>query len=151
MQVQGWVRVFAILLILISVFQLHFTWVVKNHEQKMEKKARAWVDANYSGADTEVKETEYKKRLRRLFDSTRETVVTYGPSGSISYQKAKEVADWIKSGHNTKFSCAGRCDADEVGTETKSLITLWCVHYHYDNTNRPSSIKDCPNIRTLWK
>ena len=68
-----------------------------------------------------------------------------------SYQKAKEVADWIKSGHNTKFSCAGRCDADEVGTETKSLITLWCVHYHYDNTNRPSSIKDCPNIRTLWK
>jgi SecD/SecF fusion protein len=90
MQFKGLVRVFAILLILISVFQLHFTWVVKNHEQKMEKKARAWVDANYSGADTEVKETEYKKRLRRLFDSTRETVVTYGPSGSISYQKAKE-------------------------------------------------------------
>ena len=90
MQFKGLVRVFAILLILISVFQLHFTWVVKNHEQKMEKKARAWVDANYSGANTELKETEYKKRLRRLFDSTRETVVTYGPSGSISYQKAKE-------------------------------------------------------------
>ena len=90
MQFKGLVRVFAILLILISVFQLHFTWVVKNHEQKMEKKARAWVDANYPGAVTEIKETEYKKRLRRLFDSTRETVVTYGPSGSISYQKAKE-------------------------------------------------------------
>ena len=68
-----------------------------------------------------------------------------------SYQKAKEVADWIKSGYNSKFSCAGRCDADEVGTETKSLITLWCVHYHYDNTNRPASIQNCPNIRTLWK
>ena len=90
MQFKGLVRVFAILLILISVFQLHFTWVVKNHEQKMEKKARAWVDANYPTAETELKETEYKKRLRRLFDSTRETVVTYGPSGSISYQKAKE-------------------------------------------------------------
>lgn len=90
MQFKGLVRVFAILLILISVFQLHFTWVVKNHEQKMEKKARAWVDATYPKADTELKETEYKKRLRRLFDSTRETVVTYGPSGSISYQKAKE-------------------------------------------------------------
>lgn len=90
MQFKGLVRVFAILLILISVFQLHFTWVVKNHEQKMEKKARAWVDANYPGGNTELKETEYKKRLRRLFDSTRETVVTYGPSGSISYQKAKE-------------------------------------------------------------
>jgi SecD/SecF fusion protein len=90
MQFKGLVRVFAILLILISVFQLHFTWVVKNHEQKMEKKARAFVDANFPNADTELKETEYKKRLRRLFDSTRETVVTYGPSGSISYQKAKE-------------------------------------------------------------
>jgi hypothetical protein len=68
-----------------------------------------------------------------------------------SYQKAKEVADWIKSGYNSKFSCAGRCDLDEAGTETKSLLTLWCVHYHYDNTNRPASIQNCPNIRTLWK
>ncbi len=76
MQFKGLVRIFAILLILISVFQLHFTWVVKNHEQKMEKKARAFVDANFPNADTELKETEYKKRLRRLFDSTRETVVT---------------------------------------------------------------------------
>lgn len=68
-----------------------------------------------------------------------------------SYQKAVEVADWIKSGHNTKFSCGGRCDLDEEGVAVNSMTTLWCIHYHYDNTNRPASIKDCPNIRTLTK
>lgn len=69
-----------------------------------------------------------------------------------SYKKAVEVADWIKSGHNSKFSWVGAgCDADEQGVQTKSLITLWFVHYHYDNTNKPTSIKDCPNIRNLLK
>jgi len=90
MQFKGLIRFFAIALILISVFQLHFTWVVRNHESKMENKARAYTNAAYAGADTEQKEAEFKKRLRRLLDSTRETTVTYGTMGAITYQKAKE-------------------------------------------------------------
>jgi SecD/SecF fusion protein len=50
MQFKGLVRFFAIALILISLFQLHFTWVVKNHEDKMDKKARAFVNAAFPEA-----------------------------------------------------------------------------------------------------
>jgi SecD/SecF fusion protein len=90
MQFKGLVRFFAIALILISLFQLHFTWVVKNHEDKMDKKARAYVNAAFPEASAEAKDAEYKKRLRRLLDSTRDVTVTYGTTGAVSYQKAKE-------------------------------------------------------------
>ena len=90
MQFKGLVRFFAVALILISLYQLHFTWVVRNHEKKMEQKAKAYVNATYGTATEEVKDQEYKKRLRRLFDSTKESTITYGTTGAISYQKAKE-------------------------------------------------------------
>ena len=90
MQFKGLIRFFAVALILISLFQLHFTWVVRNHEGKMEGKARSYVNAAFPNASAEVKDAEFKKRLRRLLDSTRETTVTYGTTGAISYQKAKE-------------------------------------------------------------
>jgi len=90
MQFKGLFRFFAIALILISLYQLHFTWVVRNHEKNMEKKAKSYVTATFPSADAEQKDAEYKKRLRRLLDSTKETTVTYGTTGAISYQKAKE-------------------------------------------------------------
>ncbi len=90
MQLKGLVRFFAIALILISFYQLHFTWVVRNHEQKQQDKAKTFVNANYGNAGTETKDLEFNKRLRKLLDSTRETTVTYGITGAISYQKAKE-------------------------------------------------------------
>ncbi len=90
MQFKGLVRFFAVALILISLYQLHFTWVVRNHENKMEKKATSFVNATFPSANPEQKEEEYKRRLRRLLDSTKETTVTYGTTGAVSYQKAKE-------------------------------------------------------------
>ncbi len=90
MQLKGLVRFFAIALILISLYQLHFTWVVRSHEKKQESKAQAFVKANFPNADTELKDLEFNKRYRRLLDSTREATVTYGITGAISYQKAKE-------------------------------------------------------------
>lgn len=90
MQFKGLVRFFAVALILISLYQLHFTWMVRNHENKMEKKAKAFVNASFPNASADQKDEEYKKRLRRLLDSTKETTVTYGTTGAISYQKAKE-------------------------------------------------------------
>jgi SecD/SecF fusion protein len=90
MQLKGLVRFFAVALILISIYQLHFTLVVRNHESKQEEKAQAFVKANFPNADTETKELEFNKRYRRLLDSTRETTVTYGITGAINYQKAKE-------------------------------------------------------------
>ena len=90
MQLKGLVRFFAIMLILISVYQLHFTWVVKNHEGVMDTKAKSFVTKNFANSTPEIKDIEYKKRLRRLLDSTRETTITYGITGAITYQKAKE-------------------------------------------------------------
>jgi SecD/SecF fusion protein len=90
MQLKGLIRFFAVALILISLYQLHFTLVVRNHENAMDKKAKSFVSANFANATPEEKDLEFKKRLRRLLDSTREKTVTYGLTGAISYQKAKE-------------------------------------------------------------
>lgn len=90
MQLKGLVRFFAIALILISIYQLHFTLVVRNHEKKQESKALAYVKANFPNADTETKDLEFNRRFRRLLDSTKDVTVTYGITGEISYQKAKE-------------------------------------------------------------
>jgi len=90
MQLKGLVRFFAIALILISLYQLHFTWVVRNHEKKIEQKAKAYVNANYGTASPEIRDLELKKRTRRLLDSTKGQTITYGITGAINYQKAKE-------------------------------------------------------------
>lgn len=103
MQLKGLVRFFTVLLIVYSLYQLSFTWFVRNHEKKMESKARAWVKANYPAAqqkfpgnkDSQLVYQEqldrvYEDRLRRLLDSTKDVTVTYGINGSVSYQKAKE-------------------------------------------------------------
>jgi SecD/SecF fusion protein len=94
------VSIFAVLLILISLYQLSFTWFVNNHEAAMEKQAHAWVNRNYQTperkypADKEVqalyKDTldhAYSDRLRRLLDSTRDKKITWWGQ---SYQKSKE-------------------------------------------------------------
>src|ERR1043165_6788624 len=103
MQLKGLVRFFTILLIIYSVYQLSFTWVVRNHEKKMEARAHNYVKVNYTAAavkypgnkDSQAIYQEsldkiYQERLKRLLDSTRDVTVTYGPTGKLSYQQAKE-------------------------------------------------------------
>lgn len=90
MQLKGLVSVFAIALIAIAIYQLHFTWVVHNHEAKMEKQALNWVNSHYSNAAQESKDSAYEQRLSRLLDSTKGKIITYGINGAITYQKAKE-------------------------------------------------------------
>src|ERR1700730_10813065 len=103
MQLKGLVRFFTIVLILISVYQLSFTWFVRSHERKMEGRAKNYVNLNYEAPAKKYpgnKELQalyqdtldqiYKDRLKRLLDSTKDVTVTYGPTGPISYEKAKE-------------------------------------------------------------
>jgi SecD/SecF fusion protein len=103
MQLKGLVRFFTILLIVYSLYQLSFTWFVKNHEKKMEARARVYVKNNFQTAlekypankDSqeiyqEVLDKAYQERLRRLLDSTKDVTVTYGFNGPVSYKKAKE-------------------------------------------------------------
>src|SRR5258705_7886396 len=103
MQLKGLVRFFTILLIIYSLYQLSFTWFVKGHEKKMEARARIFVNNNYAGAIAkypnnkdsqaiyqETLDKVYQDRLKRLLDSTKDVIVTYGINGAMSYQKAKE-------------------------------------------------------------
>src|SRR5436190_919128 len=103
MQLKGLVRFFTILLIVYSLYQLSFTLFVRQHEKKMEARAHAFVDTYFptpaakypSNKDSqamyaEVRDTIYQARLKRLLDSTKDVIVTYGINGPMSYQKAKE-------------------------------------------------------------
>jgi SecD/SecF fusion protein len=97
MQLKGLVRFFTILLIIYSLYQLSFTWFVRNHEKKMEKIALNSVHAAFSETKNQkiddysaVAKEFYDNRLKRLLDSTKTTTVSYGINGAISYQKAKE-------------------------------------------------------------
>jgi SecD/SecF fusion protein len=90
MQLKGLVRFFTILLILYSIYELSFTWVVRSHERKMEAQANSYVSTAYPNADAVTKELQYKERLKRLLDSTKDETVHYGIQGGISYQQAKE-------------------------------------------------------------
>jgi SecD/SecF fusion protein len=90
MQLKGLIRFFTILLVIYSIYELSFTWVVRSHEKKMEAKAKQFVSLNYANADSSTKAVVYKDRLKRLLDSTKDETVHFGITGPISYQKAKE-------------------------------------------------------------
>ena len=98
MQLKGLVRFFTIVLILVSVYMLSFTWFVRSHENKLQARAKKYVQALYPQAK-KVKNPEdypdsikavYDTRMKRLEDSTKDVTITYGVNGAISYQKAKE-------------------------------------------------------------
>jgi len=98
MQLKGLVRFFTIVLILVSVYMLSFTWFVRAHENKLQARAKKEVQRLYPQAK-KISNPEdypdsiknvYDTRLRRLEDSTKDVTITYGVQGAISYQKAKE-------------------------------------------------------------
>ncbi|MFT3901616.1 MAG: protein translocase subunit SecDF [Niabella sp.] len=103
MQLKGLVRFFTILLIVYSVYQLSFTWFVRNHEKKLETAASNYVKTNFPTAAQKYPNNKdsqelyqvqldevYRERLTRLKDSTKDETITYGITGAISYQKAKQ-------------------------------------------------------------
>src|SRR5690349_16141043 len=95
------VSIFAALLIIISVYQLSFTWFVNSHESKIEAKAKAQVSRMYpqsaaqrypgnkeaQAAYQDTLDQALNARKKRLLDSTKDTKIT--PWGT-SYQKSKE-------------------------------------------------------------
>ncbi|MDB5229806.1 MAG: protein-export rane protein [Chitinophagaceae bacterium] len=100
MQLKGLVRFFTVALILICVYQLSFTWIVRSHENDMSARADHWLnqfpkpEVKYPGnkdlqavyADS-LKELK-KQRVQRLLDSTKDSKV--GPFGLTTYQNAKD-------------------------------------------------------------
>ena len=89
MQLKGLVRFFTILLILYSIYELSFTWIVRSHENKMADRAHQFVARNFATADSATKAAAYQSRYDSLLKATKEETVSYGFTGAISYDKAK--------------------------------------------------------------
>ncbi|MBN8838268.1 MAG: protein translocase subunit SecDF [Sphingobacteriia bacterium] len=101
MQLKGLVRFFAIALIVICLYQLSFTWIVKNHESAMDTKAEKWLNSLYvspeqkygSNAELKVLYADTLKQvkdslMKHLLDSTNDSKI--GPFGLTTYRSAKD-------------------------------------------------------------
>ncbi|HEV3326833.1 MAG TPA: protein translocase subunit SecD, partial [Puia sp.] len=95
------VGIFAALLIVISLYQLSFTWFVNKHESAMEAKAKQYVTRTYPqtalqkypgdkearAAYQDTLDQLFNARKKRLLDSTKDTKITWW---GTTYQKSKE-------------------------------------------------------------
>ena len=88
MKLKGLVWFFAITLILISVYQLSFTWVVNSHEKAMKQKAVKMVTMKNPGITGDEKDNLVTAQFARLLDSTRDVKIY--PLLGTTYQKCKE-------------------------------------------------------------
>lgn len=92
MALKGLVRFFAIMLILISLYQLSFTWIVRNFEGKQMARAEKFVKANFASASQDVKDSALNSTYRRYLDSLKEKQILNIPIlySNLTYQKAAE-------------------------------------------------------------
>src|SRR5258707_10396492 len=95
------VSIFAALLIIISLYQLSFTWFVNEHESAMEASDTKYVNRHYPVSASQKYPTDkearaqyqdtldqlFSERRRQLLDSTKETKITWW---GTTYQKSKE-------------------------------------------------------------
>ncbi len=88
MKLKGLVWFFAIMLILISVYQLSFTWVVNSHENKMKSKAIQFVSRSHPGISGDQKDELVQTVFHHYLDSTRDVKIY--PLLGTTYQKSKE-------------------------------------------------------------
>jgi SecD/SecF fusion protein len=88
MKLKGLVWFFAIMLIIISVYQLSFTWVVNSHENKMKAKATQFVTRSHPGITGDEKDQLVETTFRHYLDSTRDEKIY--PLLGTTYQKSKE-------------------------------------------------------------
>ena len=90
MQLKGLVRFFAIALILICVYQLSFTWIVRSHESSMEAKADKWLSAYYQQPEQKYPgNKELQDLYADLLDSTKDTKI--GLLSLTTYRSAKDM------------------------------------------------------------
>jgi SecD/SecF fusion protein len=98
MQLRGLVAVFAILLVIYSVWLLSFTWFVNKHENKMASRAQAYMNATYPEAKkftktsdyTDTLKTLYRERLAKILDSTKEDKITWF-NDTYGYSREREL------------------------------------------------------------
>jgi len=88
MKLKGLVWFFAIALILISLWELSYTWVVRSYEGKVLQQAEKTIRSAYPNATGDEKEQLVKNRVQHILDSTHDKSIY--PVIGTSYQKCKE-------------------------------------------------------------
>ncbi|MEN9568888.1 MAG: hypothetical protein RL172_119 [Bacteroidota bacterium] len=90
MKLKGLVWFFAIALILISLWELSYTWVVRSYESKVQQQAERSVKSQNPQLNAKSEEFEalVKSRKQHILDSTRDKSIY--PIIGTSYQKCKE-------------------------------------------------------------
>jgi SecD/SecF fusion protein len=88
MKLKGLVWFFAIALILISLWELSYTWVVHNYEGKVKEQATKLVKSQIAGQPKDVAEAIVEAKTLRILDSTKEKEIY--PIVGTTYQKCKQ-------------------------------------------------------------
>ncbi|HMJ48395.1 MAG TPA: hypothetical protein VK498_13775, partial [Ferruginibacter sp.] len=88
MKLKGLVWFFTIALILISLWELSYTWVVRSYEGKVKAQAERIVKKQYPALRGEDKESMVKLKSQHILDSTRDKAIY--PLIGTTYQKCKE-------------------------------------------------------------
>jgi SecD/SecF fusion protein len=86
MKLKGLVWFFTIVLIVVSLWELSYTWAVKSHENKVKAQAEKIIKKSNPGLKGDDFDALVKERQRRILDSTKDKTMYLGSS----YQKCKE-------------------------------------------------------------
>ncbi len=86
MKLKGLVWFFTIALIIISLWELSYTWAVRNYESTVKEQAEKIVKKQAANLSPEERESLVKAKIERILDSTRDKDIYLG----TTYQKCKE-------------------------------------------------------------
>ena len=88
MKLKGLVWFFTIALILISVWELSYTWVVRSYESTVKAQAERLVKKEAANLSADDRNALVKVRMQHILDSTRDKEIY--PVVGTTYQKCKE-------------------------------------------------------------
>ena len=88
MKLKGLVWFFAIALTIISLWELSYTWVVRNYESTVKAKAEKIVKTSLPNLKGDSKDSAVQLRTQRILDSTKDKSIY--PVFGTTYQKCKE-------------------------------------------------------------
>ena len=88
MKLKGLVWFFTIALILISLWELSYTWVVRSYESTVREQAVRMVKAKTAGMSPDEKKAVEDAKTQHILDSTKDKEIY--PLVGTTYQKCKE-------------------------------------------------------------
>src|SRR5262245_44402153 len=88
MKLKGLVWFFTIALILISLWELSYTWVVRSYESSVKTQAERKVKSKIAGLPKDAQDAIIEAQTQHILDSTKDKEIF--PLVGTTYQKCKE-------------------------------------------------------------